>query len=58
MPEQNDVLIAVHDGIGHVTLNRPRAINALTHRMVTRISAVPTGWLPAISSPHILVTSN
>ena len=57
MPEgqNDDVLIAVHDGIGHITLNRPRAINALTHGMVTRISAVLTGWCRDDSVGAVLI---
>jgi enoyl-CoA hydratase len=56
VPERSDdVLIAVHDGIGHITLNRPRTINALTHGMVTRISAVLTGWYGDDSVGMVLI---
>jgi len=34
-----DVLFRVENGIGWITLNRPRAINALDHAMVGHIDA-------------------
>ena len=44
MGENEDVLVTVDRGIGLVTLNRPKAINSLTHPMVTAISQALTGW--------------
>ncbi|MET3804054.1 enoyl-CoA hydratase [Nakamurella sp. UYEF19] len=38
------VLITTGDGLGHLTLNRPRAINALDHEMVGLITAALTAW--------------
>lgn len=38
------VLFSVEDGIGRITLNRPRAINALDHDMVKLIAPVVAGW--------------
>ena len=38
------VLVRVHDGIGHLTLNRPRAINALSHEMVGLMQSALDGW--------------
>ena len=32
-PETDDVLVGVRDGIAHIHLNRPKALNALTHDM-------------------------
>ncbi|TJZ44670.1 enoyl-CoA hydratase/isomerase family protein [Streptomyces piniterrae] len=43
MPEES-VLLGVEGRTGRVTLNRPRAINALTHEMVTRISGALDAW--------------
>ncbi|MBM9469651.1 enoyl-CoA hydratase/isomerase family protein [Nakamurella leprariae] len=34
-------------GLGRITLNRPRALNALDHRMVRGITAVLTAWTDA-----------
>jgi enoyl-CoA hydratase len=39
------VLVSVHDGIGHLTLNRPRAINALSHEMVQLVQAALDAWV-------------
>ena len=38
------VLVRVHDGIGHLTLNRPRAINALSHEMVRLMQSALDRW--------------
>jgi enoyl-CoA hydratase len=40
----SDVLFRVAHGIGWVTLNRPKALNALDHQMVRRIDAQLAGW--------------
>jgi enoyl-CoA hydratase len=42
--ENEDVLVNVRDGVGLITLNRPKAINSLTHPMVNAISPVLTDW--------------
>jgi enoyl-CoA hydratase len=42
--ENEDVLVTVSNGIGCLTLNRPKAINSLTHHMVTEISTALTAW--------------
>jgi enoyl-CoA hydratase len=42
--ESDEVLTRVDNGIGLITLNRPRAINSLTHNMVGLLSAVLTRW--------------
>ena len=44
MGENEDVLVTVDRGIGLITLNRPKAINSLTHPMVNAISRVLTDW--------------
>ncbi|MBI5338338.1 MAG: enoyl-CoA hydratase/isomerase family protein [Mycolicibacterium rufum] len=44
MEENEDVLVSVSNRVGHLTLNRPKAINSLTHPMVTAISAALTAW--------------
>ncbi|MGX1163597.1 enoyl-CoA hydratase [Arthrobacter sp. SLBN-100] len=42
---ENDEVLFRHDGhLGHIILNRPQAINALTHAMVTRIAAALDDW--------------
>ncbi|QUR69910.1 enoyl-CoA hydratase/isomerase family protein [Mycobacterium spongiae] len=40
----DEVLTRVDGGVGVVTLNRPKAINSLTHTMVGLLSRVLTSW--------------
>jgi len=42
--ENKDVLVTVVNGIGRITLNRPKAINSLTHPMVTEIAQTLKTW--------------
>ena len=42
--ESDDILSRVEDGVGFVTLNRPKAINSLNQGMVNELSAVLAGW--------------
>lgn len=42
--ESEDVLVTVENGVGVITLNRPKAINSLTHPMVNAMSKVLTDW--------------
>ncbi|ABM15455.1 MULTISPECIES: enoyl-CoA hydratase/isomerase family protein [Mycolicibacterium] len=44
MDENKDVLVTVRNGIGRITLNRPKAINSLTHPMVTDIAQALKAW--------------
>ncbi|HME74705.1 MAG TPA: enoyl-CoA hydratase/isomerase family protein, partial [Mycobacterium sp.] len=39
-----EVLSRVEDGVGFVTLNRPKAINSLNQGMVDELRAVLAGW--------------
>jgi enoyl-CoA hydratase len=43
--ENEDVLVSVQNGVGLIVLNRPKAINSLTHPMVNVISKVLADWL-------------
>lgn len=40
----NDVIFEARDGVGSITLNRPRAINALTTAMLADIGEQLTNW--------------
>ena len=40
----DEILTCVENGVGLITLNRPKAINSLTHSMVTTMSKVLTDW--------------
>jgi enoyl-CoA hydratase len=42
--ENEDVLVTVENGVGLITLNRPKTINSLTHPMVNAMSKVLTDW--------------
>ncbi|MFJ1997523.1 enoyl-CoA hydratase/isomerase family protein [Streptomyces asiaticus] len=42
--DDDAVLTRVEGRAGHLTLNRPRALNSLTHPMVTRIAEALTAW--------------
>lgn len=42
--KNEDVLVNVDNGIGLITLNRPKAINSLTHSMVNAMRPVLADW--------------
>ncbi|WP_255027057.1 enoyl-CoA hydratase/isomerase family protein [Rhodococcus sp. GA1] len=42
--QEPEILIDVKDGIGRITLNRPKAINALNHAMVLEMSKALSAW--------------
>lgn len=44
MTETEDVLVRVSGGIGRITLNRPKAINALNYDMVKAMAAALDEW--------------
>ncbi len=44
VPENEDVLVSVENGVGRVTLNRPKAINSLNHVMVTGLKNALDEW--------------
>lgn len=54
--ENEDVLVTVGNGIGRLTLNRPKAINSLTHHMVGEISEALKSWEHDDSVEAVLVT--
>ncbi|MDI3315366.1 MAG: enoyl-CoA hydratase/isomerase family protein [Mycobacterium sp.] len=42
--ESEEILTRVEEGVGFVTLNRPKAINSLTQNMVNTLSSVLARW--------------
>ncbi|MFF3018566.1 enoyl-CoA hydratase/isomerase family protein [Streptomyces sp. NPDC057939] len=42
--EEDEVLVRVEGGAGRLILNRPKALNALSHPMVLRIEEALTAW--------------
>ena len=46
MPKDEETVLLHRDGpVGRIVLNRPRALNALTHGMVQRVDAALDAWL-------------
>ena len=39
-----EILFEVKDGLGLITLNRPKALNALTHGMILELERVIPDW--------------
>jgi enoyl-CoA hydratase len=53
-----DVLIEVRDGLGLVTLNRPKAINALNYAMVQEITPTLEAWSNDEAIRAVVVTGS
>ncbi|MFI7480996.1 enoyl-CoA hydratase/isomerase family protein [Kocuria sp. M1R5S2] len=51
------VLTEVRNGTGHIVLNRPRQLNALTAQMYRDLRAALDGWRDDDAVRHVLVTS-
>ncbi|MET0474347.1 MAG: enoyl-CoA hydratase/isomerase family protein [Mycobacterium sp.] len=56
MAENEDLLVNVENGVGRVALNRPKAINSLTHGMVTEIEKALRNWEHDDSVHTVLLT--
>lgn len=53
----NEEILLRRDGrLGHIILNRPKALNALTHAMVTRIAGALEAWEHDDSVATVLLT--
>ncbi|MEU2178872.1 enoyl-CoA hydratase/isomerase family protein [Nocardia sp. NPDC019219] len=52
----NDVLLERRDGLGLITLNRPKAINALNHSMALAITGALREWAEDDSVRTVVVT--
>lgn len=52
----DEVLISRRGDLGHIVLNRPQAINALTQAMVTTMSATLTEWATDDDVHTVLIT--
>ncbi|WP_240675905.1 enoyl-CoA hydratase/isomerase family protein [Ammoniphilus sp. CFH 90114] len=44
MLKENHILTEIHRGVGWITLNRPRALNALSYEMVTELEQIFMNW--------------
>jgi enoyl-CoA hydratase len=57
MAEENeDILVSVENGVGLLTLNRPKAINSLTHDMVTGLAKTLNDWQNDASVHTVLLS--
>jgi enoyl-CoA hydratase/carnithine racemase len=41
---ESEILFEIRDGLGLITLNRPKALNALTHGMILELKKTIPGW--------------
>ncbi|MCB9410851.1 3-hydroxyisobutyryl-CoA hydrolase, partial [Mycolicibacterium sp.] len=57
-PETAEVLAHVEGGVGFLALNRPRAINSLTHTMVGAIDAALERWTQDGSVRAVVLTGS
>jgi enoyl-CoA hydratase len=57
MTDSSDEVVVRRDGrLGHILLNRPKAMNALTHGMVVTIAAVLADWATDDSVETVLIS--
>ena len=56
MPESDDVLLERRGSLGHIVLNRPKALNALTHDMAIAIAGALDRWELDDSVATVLIT--
>jgi enoyl-CoA hydratase len=56
--ENEDILVNVENGVGLVTLNRPKAINSLTHGMVTDVEKALRNWANDDSVHTVLLSGS
>jgi enoyl-CoA hydratase len=56
--ENEDILVNVENGVGLVTLNRPKAINSLTHGMVTDLEKALRNWANDDSVHTVLLSGS
>ncbi|WP_105035498.1 enoyl-CoA hydratase/isomerase family protein [Cryobacterium aureum] len=57
-PAEPEVLFTRNGQVGHITLNRPRSINALTHGMVNAIQKVLDEWADDPTLGTVLLTGS
>lgn len=56
MAENEDLLVSVENGVGRLTLNRPKAINSLTDHMVAGIAQALERWADDDAVHTVLLT--
>ncbi|MCW2733188.1 MAG: Enoyl-CoA hydratase/isomerase [Mycobacterium sp.] len=58
MAENEDILVNVENGVGQLTLNRPKAINSLTPGMVTDVEKALRNWANDDSVHTVLLSGS
>ena len=53
-----DVIIRQNGNVGHITLNRPDALNALTYNMILKIEKALISWKQNEEVKIVLVDAN
>ena len=53
---ENEIILRREGRLGHIILNRPKAMNALTHGMVTEITAALEAWAGDKAVATVLLT--
>jgi enoyl-CoA hydratase len=56
--DSDEILTHVDGGVGFLTLNRPKAINSLTHTMVTAMTEALTNWAADDSVNAVVVNGS
>src|ERR1700742_321104 len=56
--EYQNILATVEDGVGLVTLNRPKALNALNSALLAELIAVLEGWDRGTEVRCIVITGS
>jgi len=56
-PENSEILFARHGAAGVVTLNRPKALNALTRNMIRQLRAALDGWRNDPAVTRVVITA-
>lgn len=56
MTEFTEVLFSIANGHGHITLNRPQALNALTLPMIDAIAAQLSAWERRVDIKAVIIT--
>ena len=52
----SDILFAIRGRLGHITMNRPRALNALTHEMSLKLDAQLRRWVGEARVETVVIT--
>ena len=54
----DQISVTVADGVGHVTLDRPQALNALSYEMIRELTDVFESWIDDSEVGLVLVSTS